>query len=298
MPASSPTANARPPQRILVALDGSDSARVALECVACLPLTAADLVVLLSIAEVDPAAARSLRRRQGEDLDVLLRDTWAAERASARRTVDAAALALGPWETPVRQVVRGGPPVEAIARLTEELRADLLAVGPRGRGLLTALVLGSVTHALLGRVACPVLVGRRPVGAPERVLLAVDGSSHGREAMRRLATYPLAAEAHITVATVAPRGSSSAGQTHARAVAEDAAATLLAAGLAAEATSLAGDPGEELVRLAGTIRADLVAVGSRGRSVAQGILLGSVSRHVVGRATCSVLVAPPARPPG
>ncbi len=306
-PASSPgtgpaprseTASRRPardPLRILVALDGSDPSRVALELVACLPLTAADLVIVMSAAELSPTTARRLRRRQGEDLDVLLRAAWASERDAARRTVDDAGGALGSWETPVRQVVRSGPVVEAIERASRELRADLLVVGARGRGALTRLLVGSVAQALPGRVACPVVVARPPVGAPVRVVLAVDGSPHGLEAARRLAAYPLATEVCVTVVSVASaagsRGRSAAG-VHAAAAAE----VLEAAGRTAGVVVRSGNPAREIVALAGAVGTDLVAVGSRGLGGARGLLLGSVSQHVVAHAPCSVLVAPPARP--
>jgi len=260
--------------------------------VACLPLTAADLVIVMSVAELSSTTAHRLRRRQGEDLDVLLRAAWASERAAARKTVDDAGDALGTWETPVRQVVRSGPVVEAIEAASRELRTDLLVVGARGRGALARLFVGSVAQALLGRVACPVVVARPPVGAPLRVVLAVDGSPHGLEAARRLAAYPLAAEACVTVAAVAP-AADSRGRSTAGVNAAEAAEILEAAGHTAGVVVRAGHPGREIVALAGAVDADLVAVGSRGLGGAQGFLLGSVSRHVVSHAPCSVLVAPP-----
>ncbi|MCU0484326.1 MAG: universal stress protein, partial [Chloroflexi bacterium] len=222
----------RDPVRLLVALDGSDHARVALEVVACLPLTAADLVVLLSVADTGPATAHQLRRRQGQDLDELLRDRWAAERTAARQAVKAAGAALAGWDTPVRQLARGGPVIETIAAAAAELEASLLVVGPRGRNPLTDLLVGSVAHALLGRVHCPVLVGREPVGAPTQILLAVDGSPHGRAATRALVTYPRAATVVVTVVAVAPSDDAGA-RAHAETSAAEAIAALSAVGFAA-----------------------------------------------------------------
>jgi len=49
-----------------------------------------------------------------------------------------------------------------------------------------------------------------------------------------------------------------------------------------------GDAGEVLV--AESVDADLVVVGSHGRSGIKAALLGSVSRHVVDRAVCPVVV--------
>jgi len=50
-----------------------------------------------------------------------------------------------------------------------------------------------------------------------------------------------------------------------------------------------GDAGEALVLQSAD--ADLVVVGSHGRSGIKAALLGSVSRHVIDRAACPVVVA-------
>jgi nucleotide-binding universal stress UspA family protein len=54
-----------------------------------------------------------------------------------------------------------------------------------------------------------------------------------------------------------------------------------------------GDPAETLVRMARDHDAELLVVGSRGRSGLKSVLLGSVSRHVVSHAPCPVVVVKP-----
>jgi nucleotide-binding universal stress UspA family protein len=61
-------------------------------------------------------------------------------------------------------------------------------------------------------------------------------------------------------------------------------------GLAAESRVLLGDPREALIRMAEEVGADLIVVGSHGRSGLPKLLLGSVASHVVTHAPCSVLV--------
>jgi nucleotide-binding universal stress UspA family protein len=51
-----------------------------------------------------------------------------------------------------------------------------------------------------------------------------------------------------------------------------------------------GDPREGLIRAAETERADLVVVGSHGRTGLPKLLLGSVASYVVTHAPCSVVV--------
>ena len=62
------------------------------------------------------------------------------------------------------------------------------------------------------------------------------------------------------------------------------------AGATAEFLVWEGDPGDSIAAAAEAERADMVVVGTRGRSGAERLLLGSVSDHVVRHADCPVLV--------
>ncbi len=53
---------------------------------------------------------------------------------------------------------------------------------------------------------------------------------------------------------------------------------------------VAGEPAEEILRLANIYKADLIAIGCRGLTGVKRILEGSVSAEVVAEAPCSVLV--------
>jgi len=70
-------------------------------------------------------------------------------------------------------------------------------------------------------------------------------------------------------------------------------------GFATEGRVLAGDPRQSLIEVAERERADLIVVGSHGRSGIAKMMLGSVSSHIVTHAHCSVLVVKQAgRAPG
>jgi len=53
---------------------------------------------------------------------------------------------------------------------------------------------------------------------------------------------------------------------------------------------LVGNPAEEIVQFAMNLDVDLVVAGTRGRSPAKELYLGSVSSALVHRAACSVLI--------
>ena len=66
-----------------------------------------------------------------------------------------------------------------------------------------------------------------------------------------------------------------------------------AADVTAEFLIWTGDPGSSITAAAEAEGADLVVVGTRGRSGAERMLLGSVSDHVVRNAACPVLLVRP-----
>jgi nucleotide-binding universal stress UspA family protein len=53
---------------------------------------------------------------------------------------------------------------------------------------------------------------------------------------------------------------------------------------------LEGDPGHEIVKLAGALKADLIVMPSHGRTGLAHVLIGSVAERVVRLAHCPVLV--------
>ena len=63
-----------------------------------------------------------------------------------------------------------------------------------------------------------------------------------------------------------------------------------AAGVEIETESVVGHPAEQLIHYAEGHNADLLVVGSRGRSRLKRWMLGSVSERVLRYASCSVLV--------
>jgi nucleotide-binding universal stress UspA family protein len=78
-----------------------------------------------------------------------------------------------------------------------------------------------------------------------------------------------------------------------------ASRALTEAGLPCETKVILGEPASGLVQAVRDEGADLLVVGSHGRTGLSKLLLGSVSAHVVGHAPCSVLVVKRAvGPPG
>jgi nucleotide-binding universal stress UspA family protein len=142
------------------------------------------------------------------------------------------------------------------------------------------------------------------------IVVGVDGSAASLEALTWAAAEALLRGARVvalhawTFVPVAPIGDPGmiaipagdlAGQLEAETEAARAELTSSVAealgpepGVEVEARLTESDPGEALV--AESESADLVVVGSHGRSGFRAAILGSVSRHVVDRAHCPVVV--------
>jgi nucleotide-binding universal stress UspA family protein len=77
--------------------------------------------------------------------------------AAMKAVVDEAAAKV-PEDIPVAKIVRKGLPGDEIITQADEGRHDLIVMGTRGRGAATALLLGSISHAVLNHSPAAVLI--------------------------------------------------------------------------------------------------------------------------------------------
>lgn len=141
-------------------------------------------------------------------------------------------------------------------------------------------------------------VDRRPHGEPIRVLYATDGSEASVAAAHLLALLPLPAGSAVKVLTVldapvwqVPESLKGAELEWARRVVATAEAGLSRSGVELDHTIVRGDPAVEILEAAETLNADLILVGSHGRTGFERVLLGSVAESVARHAGRPVLVA-------
>lgn len=171
--------------------------------------------------------------------------------------------------------------------------AALMVIGPRGRGALKQLHVGSTAEWLLNRPTVPLGIIRS--GRPtEQVLLCSDGSTHALRAARTLAELPWISETSVTVLSVAD------GRTDTERAIEAATTVLEPAGVAARPLTLdVASRGPLLRRDARSAvlgyledrEVDLVALGTGGAGGLRRAFLGSTASAVALHAPCSVLVA-------
>jgi nucleotide-binding universal stress UspA family protein len=85
------------------------------------------------------------------------------QKEAAERLLEEVADDAGLVDTERRVAV--GSPAEGLADLADEVNAEMIVVGSRGRGAFKAAFLGSVSSSLVGVARCPVLIV--PPGAAE-----------------------------------------------------------------------------------------------------------------------------------
>lgn len=288
--------------KIGIAVDGSSSAIAGVELVASLPLSGRDQVTVVSVAET-PMMLRAMPSTRAPSVDGFMDELHEMSRVRAHSVAENAVERLIGLPCPVTSVVRSGHPIEVLERFAAETSLDLLVVGPRGRGSIGSILLGSVSQTLLHAMPTSILVARPPVSTPLRVLLAIDGSPPSLGAARFLASFPLPAAAEIRV-VVSVTGwtdqyaSIRAANYLARLAAERAYATEIAQQAIGMLTAHGrvtpmirdGDPKREILDASREIDADLIVMGARGIGGFKSLVLGSVSRGVSKAAPCSTLV--------
>ncbi len=136
--------------KILVPFDGSPHSRRALE-------TAAELAQRIGSAVHVVYAYDRLPAYLGEPN---MRDLLNRVLTEARHVVEPAVARLQNKGVPVTSDVLEGPPAEAILRVAEAERFDLIVMGSRGLGRLEGLLLGSVSDRVLHHAKVPVLIIR------------------------------------------------------------------------------------------------------------------------------------------
>ncbi|HEY9900049.1 MAG TPA: universal stress protein, partial [Pantanalinema sp.] len=132
-----------------------------------------------------------------------------------------------------------------------------------------------------------------------------DDSSHSQLALERAAQFAAGNAAEVTVLTVsylvnlasfgglgyAPEATYEVPSTEdAKAILAKAAAFMKEKGVEPRTVHRIGAPSDMILDEAEKLKADLIIVGSHGRTGLQRFLLGSVSSAIVSHAACSVLV--------
>ncbi|APC35323.1 universal stress protein UspA [Nocardiopsis dassonvillei] len=296
-----------PSPKVAVGVDGSASARGALEWAAAeaelrqLPLY---VVHALSMPLVMSVYAGPTRFPPTEEMT-----------AQGRRILEEAAEHVRSLRPELRVETALGLEEPPLALLRRTGHGDLVVVGSRGMGPVRSVLAGAAGMRLAAKALCPVVVvpgteERAPrLSGPLRIAAGVDGSVDSRRALD-FALHRAALQEGSSVVVVhswevplpfATASLTESGWTPPDDLLERQSEELVSGVLAEVMDDATADvdisavrtqrnPVDALVEAAA--EADLVVVGSRGRGGVRGALLGSVSQGVMHSSPVPVVVVP------
>ncbi len=203
-------------------------------------------------------------------------------------------------------MVEEGVARTSIAEKAESLAADLVVIGSHGTGRILGVLLGSVASSVIRHAHSAVLVAR-PSPRSLRVLAATDFSDPALPAITTAAGISRRLGAELIVLHCIDEGTpwidpvaiGAVGQEawsvelrveREREAKERVVAAIARAGAVGEARVGIGPAAAEIVRVAREVEAQMVVVGTVGRSGLKGLLLGNTAEAVVRNAPCAVLV--------
>ena len=266
-------------ERILLASDGTrcsaDAERVAMTMAAewGATLCVASVVITNPIAE-------EVALDQVENAEDTVHDVIERLHAEAR--------ALG--ITVDKVLLRGRDPLEKIVAAAEEHRADLIVMGRSERPGLLSRIVGTTTTKAIGAARCSVLVV--PEGAAmwrKRILLATDGSRFSDAAavaagkLAELGNLPLSVISAIRP-SFSPERAAQAAEAAAR-----VHGFLAATHAEVDKAVLNGEPDQLILSTALALGADLIVIGTHGRTGWERLVVGSVTESIIKASPLPVL---------
>ncbi len=204
-----------------------------------------------------------------------------------------------------------GTPFAGIVQETKNRAPDLLVLGPHRRQVLRDMFVGTTAERTIRSVNCPVLMSNAPpVGSYRHALLTTDLSDASRLAIERFLSLEITRGATLSILHVVDAPALRLAmadsipkddrqqylQDELKAAEHELSEFVSSLGAAHmkhavrhEGTTIAN----ETLTAAREIGADLIMVGTRGRSGFAKLVLGSVAKEILRRSDRDVLTVPP-----
>jgi nucleotide-binding universal stress UspA family protein len=297
---------------ILLATDGSDSAKAAAQFIQHFPFPKDSELTVLTVIDENLVVDRQASELD-EETRSALQDAERSVYHEAQQLLEAEAARLREAGWRASTAARTGHCAGEIIKAAEALGSDLIVLGSHGLGGIKSFLMGSVSHKLLHYAPCSVLIVKHPpIAAPAAqeaqqswsILLAYDDSKPAKNAVRLCASLPLGETAQVTALTVLPLVKIYRQDIrqrlspiwHQKKVAAQQALDQVVKGLHSATPQVSAQLREspnvcqEILNAAAELDSDLIMLGDKGTGAFERFLLGSVTQRVARHAACSVWV--------
>ena len=176
----------------------------------------------------------------------------------------------------------------AILAEAERGQPDLIVMGRRGRTGLAGIFMGSVTARVIGLSPVNVLVvPQMTLSSFQRLLIATDGSLYSEAAWGEALSLARTWSCQLLAVSVAREEGEII---EVQEILERLQVEADQEGIPLTTSLLQGAPDQAIIQAAQAYGADLLILGSHGRTGLKRLLMGSVTEQVIGSASCPVLV--------
>lgn len=297
--------------KIIVALDGSPSSEPAFEALKKLKWPGGTEIKLLAVVSKSDDASGFAGKRSASATE---HDREIVEGATETLESMAQKLRTQLPQCIITDEVRQGDAKSKIVEQAEDWTAELIVMGSRGIKGIQSMLLGSVSQSVVAQSPCPVIVARsggEQASGFKNVLLTVDNSPYSRAMLDWVKCIDWGTGTKFTLITIVPNLIDSVEVAVSGAGAEGLVVrhqmTMNSASEELErlAQELAehigdngrvssqvgeGDPREVILSTASGLSADLIVMGSHGRTGLNKLFMGSVSQAVAMHAPSSVAI--------
>jgi nucleotide-binding universal stress UspA family protein len=277
-------------RKILVAVDGSESSRNALSQAF---RFAVDEKCWITVTSVVPPFEGEMETLGVKDIRASLRKPCDDALNEARKLAESERALI-------KTVCEEGEIYERIVDLADAENCDLIIMGRRGLRPVAHMLVGVVTARVIGHTQRDVLVV--PDGTKvgwKTIVLATDGSKHSAAAAERAISFAKAYGGELRVLSVvdvpaefyaeAPAAVEDLVR-KAKGFVSDVKKQAEAAGVKTETYVGEAEAYLAVNNLALEQKADMIVLGSHGRTGLRRLLMGSVTEKVIGYAPCPILV--------
>jgi len=302
---------------ILLVVDGSSYSVNAAKMIESLHLSkSTEVIVMTVVPEHTFLGGITLRKLRRDSSDK------ASQEHKAWEILQQSVKVLEKSKLKITSLVRWGNPVEHILKTAEENGVSLMVMGAKGLTDSANFPLGSVTLSVIKHAKCSVLlvkhkdesskeISSKDESSIKRVILATDGSKYANATTRFLLDLPLPRSCEVIITTAlqsyleawmrTPTLSFRAKKElieklqkdeeyEASRIAEKIEKQFKVKGYKTASVIFRGEAAESILAAAKTYKPYLIALGSKGISGIDHLILGSVAERVARFSDYSVLI--------